>query len=95
MAARRRRSLVLALAFVSVAAAGLAAREGMRRAQPLAIVLNAATPVRVAPYGGASPASMVEAGAALLVERRYSAWLEVRRQDGVRGWVLAAEVSRP
>jgi len=77
-----------------VAAAGLAAREGLRRAQPLAIVLNAATPVRVAPYGGASPASMVEAGAALLVERRYGAWLEVHRADGVRGWVLAAEVSR-
>jgi len=95
VATRRRRSLVLALAFVSVAAVGLAAREGMRRAQPLAIVLNAGTPVRVAPYGGASPASMVEAGAALLVERRYGAWLEVRRQDGVRGWVLAAEVSRP
>jgi hypothetical protein len=38
---------------------------------------------------------MVEAGAALLVERRYGAWLEVHRADGVRGWVLAAEVSRP
>jgi len=95
VAARRRRSLVLTLAFVSVAAVGLAAREGMRGAQPLAIVLNAGTPVRVAPYGGASPASMVEAGAALLVERPYGAWLEVRRHDGVRGWVLAAEVSRP
>ena len=92
---RRRRTVVLGLALVSVAAAALAAREGLRRAQPLAIVLNAATPVRVAPYGGASPASMVEAGAALLVERSYGAWLEVHRADGVRGWVLAAEVSRP
>src|SRR5258708_18275405 len=76
VAARRRRSLVLALAFVSVAAAGLAARAGMRLAQPLAIVLHAATPVRGAPYGGASPASMVEARGALLVERRYGAWRE-------------------
>ena len=92
---RRRRTVVLGLALVSVAAAALAAREGLRRAQPLAVVLNAATPVRVAPYGGASPASMVEAGAALLVERSYGAWLEVHRADGVRGWVLAAEVSRP
>jgi hypothetical protein len=92
--ARRRRSVVLGFSLLGVATAGLAAREGLRRAQPLAIVLNAATPVRVAPYGGASPASMVEAGAALLVERRYGAWLEVRRADGVRGWVLAAEVSR-
>jgi hypothetical protein len=95
VAARRRRMVVFGLSLVTVAAAGLAAREGLRRAQPLAIVLNAATPVRVAPYGGASPASMVEAGAALLVERRYGAWLEVHRADGVRGWVLAAEVSRP
>jgi len=92
--ARRRRMVVLGLSLLGVATAGLAAREGVRRAQPLAIVLNAATPVRVAPYGGASPASMVEAGAALMVERRYGAWLEVRRPDGVHGWVLAAEVSR-
>src|SRR5207244_91629 len=95
MAARRRRTVVLGLSLVTVAAGGLAAREVLRRAEPLAIVLNAATPVRVAPYGGASPASMVEAGAALLVDRRYGAWLEVHRADGVRGWVLAAEVSRP
>ena len=95
VAARRRRTVVLGLSLVTVAAAGLASREGLRRTQPLAIVLNAATPVRVAPYGGASPASMVEAGAALLVERRYGAWLGVIRADGVRGWVLAAEVSRP
>ena len=95
VAARRRRTVVLGLSLATVAAAGLAAREGLRRAQPLAIVLNAATPVRVAPYGGASPASMVEAGAALLVEGGYGGWLEVHRADGVRGWVLAAEVSRP
>jgi len=76
------------------AAATTVGEKGLRRAQPVAIVLNAATPVRVAPYGGASPASMVEAGAALAVERRYGAWLEVRRPDGVHGWVLAAEVSR-
>src|SRR6266699_3684915 len=84
VAARRRRTVVLGLSLVTVAAAGLAAREVLRRAEPLAIVLNAGTPVRVAPYGGASPASMVEAGASL----------EVHRADGVRGWVLAAEVSR-
>src|SRR5204862_320342 len=82
--ARRRRTVVLGLSLVTVAAAGLAAREVLRRGEPLAIVLNAATPVRVAPYGGASPASMVEAGAARLVDRRYGAWLEVHRADGGR-----------
>jgi hypothetical protein len=95
VAARRRRAVVLGLALGTIAATGLATREGLRQTQPLAIVLNAATPVRVAPYGGASPASMVEAGAALLIDRRYGAWLEVHRADGIRGWVLAAEVSRP
>jgi len=34
-------------------------------------------------------------GAALLVERRDGSWLEVRRDDGVHGWVLSTEVSRP
>src|SRR2546430_56374 len=93
--ARRRRAVALGFSVLGVAAAGLAAREGGRRGRARAVVLNAATPVRVAPYGGASPASMVEAGAALLVDRRYGAWLEVHRADGVGGWVLAAEVSRP
>jgi hypothetical protein len=26
------------------------------------------------------------------VGRRYGRWLEVRRPDGMRGWVLASEV---
>ena len=89
---RRRRLVVLGLALVTTAAVGLGVWEGLRRARPLAIVLSPATAVRVAPYGGASAASTVEAGAALLVERRYGAWLEVRRDDGVRGWVLATQV---
>ena len=73
-------------------AGGLAWREAARRARPLAIVVDSGTPVRVAPYGAASPATALQAGAALLVMRRYGAWLEVWRADGVRGWVLASEV---
>lgn len=94
LATRRRRTIVLALALLTAGATALATREGMRRATPLAIVLNPATPVRAAPYGSASAASTVEAGAALLIERRYGPWLEVRRADGIRGWVLASEVAR-
>ncbi|HVH66520.1 MAG TPA: BatD family protein [Gemmatimonadales bacterium] len=94
VAGRRRALLVLGLGVLTATAVGFAAWEGLREARPLAIVLNPATPVRVAPYGAASAASTVEAGAALLVERRYGAWLEVRRDDGVHGWVLAAEVAR-
>ncbi len=93
LATRRRRTVVLGLALLTAGATALAAREGMRRATPLAIVLNPATPVRAAPYGSASAASTVEAGAALLIERRYGPWLEVRRADGIRGWVLASEVA--
>jgi len=94
VAARRRRTVVLGLAVLTAVATTLAAREGLRRARPLAIVLNAATPVRAAPYGSASAASTVEAGAALLIVRSYGAWLEVRRADGIRGWVLSTEVAR-
>jgi BatD DUF11 like domain len=94
VAARRRRLVMLGLAAFTAIAAALGASEGRREARPLAVVLNPATPVRVAPYGAASPASTVEAGAALLVVRQYGGWLEVRRDDGVRGWVLAAQVAR-
>ena len=94
VAARRRRTVVLGLAVLTAVATTLAAREGLRRARPLAIVLNAATPVRAAPYGSASAASTVEAGAALLIVRSYGPWLEVRRADGIRGWVLSTEVAR-
>ena len=90
--ARARRSAVVGLAALGLVAGGLAWREAARRARPLAIVVDSGTPVRVAPYGAASPATALQAGAALLVMRRYGAWLEVWRADGVRGWVLASEV---
>jgi len=92
--ARRRSSVVATLAALVLVAGGLEWREASRRARPLAIVVNRGTPVRVAPYGGASAAATVDAGAALFVERRYGPWLEVRRGDGVHGWVLASEVAR-
>ena len=93
VATRRRRTVVLGLAMLIAVATTLSVLEGLRRARPLAIVLNPATPVRAAPYGNASAASTVEAGAALLIERRYGSWLEVRRADGIRGWVLSTEVA--
>lgn len=92
--ARWRRSVLLGFAVLAVVAAGLAAREWQLRRRTVAVVVNAGTPVRVAPHGDASAATRVEAGAALLVERSYGAWLEVRRRDGVHGWLLASEVVR-
>jgi hypothetical protein len=92
-AGRRRRVLLFSLAALTAGAVGLAAREALRRGRAVAIVVNPATSVRVAPYGSASAAATVEAGAALLVVRTLGGWLEVHRQDGVRGWVLATEVT--
>jgi len=92
--ARARRGVVAGLAALVLGAGGLAWRAAARRTQPLAIIVASGTPVRVAPYGAASPATALQAGAALLVVRHYGAWLEVRRVDGVRGWVLASEVVR-
>ena len=90
----RRRVVLGSVALLTAAVVGLAAREALRRGRPVAIVVHPATSVRVAAYGSASAAATVEAGAALLVDRAFGGWLEVHRQDGVRGWVLATEVTR-
>ena len=90
---RRRRTVLLALVLLTAVAAGDAAWEWQRRHRSVAVVVDAGTPVRVAPYGEASAAASLGAGAALQVERRYGAWREVHRRDGVHGWVLAAELA--
>jgi hypothetical protein len=89
---RRRAVVIVGLGAVSVSTTLLGAAEWRRRAQPVAVVVAGDVPVRAAPYGGAGAAATMHAGAALLVGRRYGRWLEVRRPDGVRGWLLAAEV---
>ena len=91
---RRSRAWLLGLAVCAAAAGAQGAREALRRQQALAVVVSPATPVRVAPYGGASAVATVEAGAALLVERRDGRWLEVRRPDGIHGWLLEREAVR-
>ena len=89
---RRRAVLMVVLAAVVAGAAALGAAEQRRRARTLAVVVASDLPVRAAPYGGASAAATVHAGAALIVGQRYGRWVEVRRPDGVRGWVLAGEI---
>jgi oxygen tolerance protein BatD/SH3 domain-containing protein len=94
VAAGGRRRIVLALfGAVALGAALLGALEWRRRDQPVAVVIAAAAPVRTAPYGGASAAATVQAGGALLVGRGYGPWVEVRRTDGIHGWVLGEEIS--
>jgi hypothetical protein len=90
--ARRRRGVLLTLAGVTAGAAALGAAESSRRSQPVAVVVGSGTAVRVAPYGTAGANATVDAGAALLVVGQYGRWLEVRRGDGVHGWVLGTEV---
>jgi hypothetical protein len=89
----RRRGLLAALGAVALGAAVAGVVEWRRRARPLAVVVAGEAPVRAAPYGAASAAATLRAGAAVLIGRRYGRWVEVRRVDGVRGWVLALEVA--
>jgi hypothetical protein len=90
-----RRTVIAVLVLLLAVSGGLLGAAWQRRARPLAIVLAPGTPVRVAPYGSASASTSVAAGAALLVERARGPWLEVRRGDGIEGWLLASEVVRP
>jgi hypothetical protein len=89
---RRQAVTMVALGAVALGAAVLGAAEWQRRERVVAVVVASEAPVRAAPYGGASAAATVHAGAALVVGRRYGRWVEVRRPDGVRGWVLAGEI---
>jgi len=92
-AGRRRHAVVMvALGAVALGATAFGVTERQRRDRSLAVVVATDVPVRTAPYGGASAAATMHAGAALLVGRRYGLWVEVRRPDGMRGWVLAGEI---
>src|SRR5260370_25223514 len=92
VAARRRRTILLTLTLFTTGAAGLAAREALRQARPVVIILNPATAVRVAPYGSASAAATVAGGAALTVHRGYGPCLPLPRHDRLRARLLATQV---
>jgi len=89
----RRRIVLLLFGAVAITASMLGGLEWRRRAQPVAVVIADAAPVRAAPYGGASAAATVQAGGALLVGRGYGPWIEVHRSDGIHGWVLGGEIT--
>jgi tetratricopeptide (TPR) repeat protein len=91
--APRRRVILVALGVVTLAAAVLGAVEQGRRDLPTAVVVAEAAPIRAAPYGGASATATVQSGGALLVDRGYGPWREVRRSDGLHGWVLETEIA--
>jgi hypothetical protein len=89
----RRRAVLAVFGAVAVAALVLGAIEWWRRDQAIAVVIVETAPVRAAPYGGASAAASVPAGGAVLMVRSYGQWVEVRRADGIHGWVLGGEIS--
>ncbi|HXV90733.1 MAG TPA: BatD family protein [Gemmatimonadales bacterium] len=91
----RRRWPVVVLVLAVFTAAAAATVEWRRRVRPVAVVVHPATPVRAAPHGSATASTTLEAGAAVLAGRRYGRWVEVARSDGVRGWLLDADLVRP
>jgi hypothetical protein len=91
--AHRRRPILVVFGGATLAALVLGVIEQRRRDLPTAVVVGEAVPVRTAPYGGASSTTTVAPGAALLVQRSYGSWREVRRGDGLHGWVLSSEIA--
>jgi hypothetical protein len=87
------RLVVTLLAATAIAASILGTLEWLRRDRPVAVVIAESAPVRAAPYGGASAATTLQAGGALLIDRTYGPWVEVHRQDGIHGWVLGEEIA--
>lgn len=89
----RRRMVLAPLAAVVLSSALLGGIEWRRRDRPVVVVTADAAPVRTAPYGGASAATTISAGGALLAGRSYGPWREVHREDGIHGWVLGEEIA--
>lgn len=89
---RRRRVFMAAAAVVTIVATAFGAVEWRRRAQPVAVVVATDANVRAAPHGAAASTGHVASGAAVLFGRRYGRWIEVRRADGLNGWLRDVDV---
>ena len=89
---RRRRLVSLAALALVVTAGVLGAAELRRRSLPVAVVVVADAVVRSAPHGAAAPTNHIAGGAALLTGPHYGRWVQVRRADGVAGWVRDVEI---
>lgn len=82
-----------ALIALGALAAAAGAHVAQRYAEPVAVVLGAEVPLRLAPYGPAEADRRVYAGSVVRVLRHDGLWLLVERGDA-RGWVLPGEVAR-
>jgi hypothetical protein len=62
-----------------------------RYAQPVALILEAETPLREAPYGTASAATSLEQASMVRIESRWGFWTLVSH-GAFRGWVRSSEM---
>jgi hypothetical protein len=90
---RRWRAPAGVAAVLLIGAGAMGAVEWRRRDRPVAVVLADNVGVREAPHGAAATGVRLTPGAAVIVGRRYGRWIEVRRPDGIRGWVRDIEVA--
>jgi oxygen tolerance protein BatD len=88
-----RRLFITLFGALTAAAVLFGVIEWQRRDQSVAVVIVDAVSIRAAPYGAASAPVTIPAGGALLVGRSYGPWREVRRRDGIHGWVLGEEIA--
>jgi hypothetical protein len=88
---RRWRPVAVGVLVGAVVAAAYAAVVWHRYQEPIALTLESETPLREAPYGGASGPDRLREGTAVQVEAVRAGWLLVRYGDA-RGWVLRREV---
>ncbi len=88
---RRWRPLAAGVLVAAVVTAVYAGVLWRRYREPIALTLESETPLREAPYGGASGPDRLREGTAVRVEAVRAGWLLVRYGDA-RGWVLRREV---
>lgn len=82
-------ALGLALGGVAVHAAAV------QRAHPVAVVVDAPAPLRVAARPGATERAELPPGTEVRVEARASGWLRVQTGDALQGWVPREAVWLP
>jgi hypothetical protein len=89
---RRSRLTTAVAAALVLGAVAVGAIEYRRRTLPVAVVVEHDAGVRDAPHGAAAMSGKLPAGSAVLTGRHYGRWVEVRRADGIHGWVRDSDV---
>ncbi len=93
MALGARYTRVVLLLTLSTATVAYAAYVSRRYRTPVAVAIAPETPLRSAPYGGATAAVFLDEGMAVRVNDTAGVWLLVTRGMS-QGWVLGEEVER-